>query len=133
MLFKIKDEKNVPYLNPEFIMHDPYLHTHNKDVHAEYPEQITSEAWGALAEEVTREVGQYLLADGIDEATKLDVRESLRWFPSVLRQVEIIADDKQEARKHTLRKRIKRVLDTCYLKRKRMIMLVFQPIQLLLV
>lgn len=110
-----KRQQNVPYLNPEYIMYDPYLLSHNRDVDIEYPQQISNDAWRELAQEVEREALKYLLTEGVDVAIRQDIDTSLCVLRGVLSKVNIGPADKKEAHKHTLRKRIKRVLDTLIL------------------
>ncbi|MBX9786275.1 MAG: hypothetical protein K2Y08_02945 [Alphaproteobacteria bacterium] len=104
-------QQNALYLNPDYIIHDPYLLTHNKDVDG--LQQINDSEWREFKQDVEKEVSNYLRTNkGIDAATRQDTQESLHMFERVLSKVDIGPMDQQGTRKHTLRKRIKRILDT---------------------
>ncbi|MBL9029637.1 MAG: hypothetical protein JNK42_04125, partial [Caedimonas sp.] len=133
-----KIRRNQPYVNPDFILYDPYLHTHNRDVNTEYPNPVTDEEWAQIAKETKKSISKYLLAPGerknvpendipygldnryfsgrkknseLDKVKFDSLVDSFNQVSSVFFRGSINKDDTQKDRKHTLRKRIKRLLD----------------------
>ena len=127
---------NQPYLNPDYLLYDPYLYTHNTDINSEYPDDIPQEAWENFAKTVKQNTLKYLLPESLRGSVGLEPRHELARIRGATFNPALVGNDpvidniiesynnlqgvlnraattgSQPERQLNLRKRIKRIFDT---------------------